>query len=186
VQRVRRIAAFNPRKEFDMNKRTLIRGAAMMALMAIASVATPVSHHAARAADTPAGAAEDGIVTTRSAYPMAETIDRITRDVAAKGILLFEVIDQAKLAKDAGIELRPSTLIVFGNPPLGTLFLTARAEAGLDWPVRLLVFEDAWGQVRTAHTDFDWIARRHGIENREAEFAKASEVIASIVASVTQ
>ena len=115
---------------------------------------------------------------------MQETIDRITKDIEAKGIKLFDVIDQAKLAKDAGVDLKPSTLIVFGNPPLGTLFLTAKAESGLDWPVRLLVFEDNKGQVWTAYTDFAWIERRHGIKNRTPQFKMASEVISSITSSV--
>ena len=128
---------------------------------------------------------ENGIVKTRSAYSMRETIDRITKDVEAKGIKLFDVIDQAKLAKDAGVDIKPSTLIVFGNPPLGTQFLSAKPESGLDWPVRLLVFEDDKGQVWTAYTDFKWIAKRHGIKNRGPQFMKASEVIASITSSVT-
>ena len=127
---------------------------------------------------------ENGIVKTKSAYSMQETIDRITRDVETKGIKLFDVIDQAKLAKDAGVDIRPSTLIVFGNPPLGTQFLSAKPESGLDWPVRLLVFEDEQGQVWTAYSDFHWIARRHGIKNRGPQFMKASEVIASITSSV--
>jgi uncharacterized protein (DUF302 family) len=125
----------------------------------------------------------DGIIKTKSSYGMDETIDRIKKDVAAKGIKLFDVIDQTKLAKDAGIDIKPSTLIVFGNPPLGTLFLQAKAESGLDWPVRLLVYQDNNGQVWTAYTDFTWIAHRHGITNRKAEFKKASEVISSIVSS---
>lgn len=128
---------------------------------------------------------ENGVVKTRSAYSMQETIDRITKDVEAKGIKLFGVIDQAKLAKDAGVDIKPSTLIVFGNPPLGTQFLSAKPESGLDWPVRLLVFEDDKGQVWTAYTDFKWIAKRHGIKNRGPQFMKASEVIASITSSVT-
>ncbi len=125
----------------------------------------------------------NGIIRSKSIYGMTETIGRITADVEKKGIKLFGVIDQAKLAKEAGVELRPSSLIVFGNPPLGTLFLTARAEAGLDWPVRLLVFEDEKGQVWTAYTDFHWIAQRHDIRNRGPQFRKATEVITSIVSS---
>jgi uncharacterized protein (DUF302 family) len=148
------------------------------ALVALATAASTLSvAHVALAH-------EDGIVKAKSAYSMQETIDRITKDIASKGIKLFDVIDQAKLAKDAGIDLRPSTLIIFGNPPLGTLFLTAKAESGLDWPVRLLVFEDAKGQVWTAYTDFAWISRRHGIKNRAPQFKMASEVIASIISSV--
>jgi hypothetical protein len=60
----------------------------------------------------------------------------------------------------------------------------ANANAGLDWPVRLLVYENDKGEVWTACTDFDWIARRHGIENRKDQFKMASTVIASITSSV--
>jgi uncharacterized protein (DUF302 family) len=132
-----------------------------------------------------AEAHRSGIVKNRSAHNLEDTVSRITRDIADKKIMLFSVIDQAKLAKDAGVTLNPSTLIVFGNPPLGTQFLTANPESGLDWPVRLLVFQDGDGQVWTAYTDFSWIAKRHGIANRQAQFKMATEVIQSIVSSVT-
>lgn len=125
----------------------------------------------------------DGIVRIASAYPLEETITRVKADIKTKGIVLFDDIDQAKLAADAGITLNPSRLIVFGNPPLGTLFITADADAGLDWPVRLLVYQDDKGKVWMAYSDFGWIAKRHKITNRKKEFKMASEVIASIVSS---
>ncbi len=127
---------------------------------------------------------KNGVVTVRSAYPLAETVERLKADIAAKGIMFFDEIDQSKLAGNAGIALRPSTLLVFGNPPLGIQFLTSNPAAGLDWPVRLLVFEDAQGKVWCAYTDFAWIARRHGISDRAAAFKMASMVIASITSSV--
>jgi uncharacterized protein (DUF302 family) len=122
---------------------------------------------------------EDGVVRVKSGYPFRETVERLK-----KGILMFSEIDQARLAADAGIALRPSTLLVFGNPPLGVQFITSRAEAGLDWLVRLLVHEDGSGQVWTAYTNFEWIARRHRIKDREQAFKMASDVIASITRSV--
>ncbi len=131
------------------------------------------------------GNVTDGIVKVASAFTMTETIERLKGRIAAKGILFFSEIDQAKLAANAGIKLAPSTLLVFGNPPLGTLFITASPLAGLDWPVRLLVYEAADGKVWVAYTNFDWIARRHRITNREVEFRMASSVIASITGSVT-
>ena len=131
-----------------------------------------------------ARAADDGIVRIKSAYSMPETIKRLKMDVADKGIMFFDEIDQSKLAADAGVTLRPSTLLVFGNPPLGTLFLTSNPDAGLDWPVRLLVYQDATGDVWVAYTDFAWIAHRHGITDRDEAFKKASEVIASITLTV--
>jgi uncharacterized protein (DUF302 family) len=129
-------------------------------------------------------AEEDGIVRLKSRYSMAETIARLKKDVAEKGIRFFDEIDQSKLAADAGVKLRPSTLLIFGNPPLGTLFLTSTPAAGLDWPVRLLVFEDEQGQVWTLYTEFSWIAHRHGIKDRDPAFKMATGVIASITASV--
>ena len=131
-----------------------------------------------------AAASDDGIIKVKSAYPMAETIAKLKADIAAKGIKFFDEIDQAKLAGDAGIKLRPSTLLVFGNPPLGTQFITGKPDAGLDWPVRLLVFENEHGEVWLAYTDFAWIARRHGISTREDQFKMATNVVASITSSV--
>ena len=139
---------------------------------------------AAAASASQAQSADDGLVKVRSAYSFDETVERLQRDIASKGIRFFIAVDQAKLAQDAGIALRPSTLLVFGNPPLGAQFLTANAYSGLDWPVRLLVLQDEAGAVWTAYTDFHWIARRHGIANRMAQFDTASMVIDSITSSV--
>ncbi|MGE5164422.1 MAG: DUF302 domain-containing protein [Sphingobacteriales bacterium] len=126
----------------------------------------------------------DGIVRVKSSYNFQETIARLKKDIAAKGIRFFNEIDQTELAAGAGIKLNPSTLLVFGNPPLGTQFMTAHPNAGLDWPVRLLVIQDSAGAVWTVYTDFAWIAARHGIVNRSEQFKMASMVIASITSSV--
>jgi uncharacterized protein (DUF302 family) len=139
----------------------------------------------ARADGNVAPVPESGIIKVKSVYSKVETIARLKQDIAAKGIRFFDEIDQSKLAADAGIQIRPSTLLVFGNPPLGTLFIRSNALAGLDWPVRLLVFEDEQGQVWTAYTDFAYIARRHDIRGMDQDaFNKATGVIASITSSV--
>ena len=144
-------------------------GLALMASQAAGQTATP-------------GA--DGLIKVKSVYSVDETITRIKQDIAAKGIKFFMAVDQAQLAADAGIPLRPSTLLIFGNPPLGAQFLTSNPYSGLDWPVRLLVLQDEAGTVWTAYTDFAWIARRHGITDRQQQFATASGVVDSITSSV--
>ncbi len=126
----------------------------------------------------------DGLIKIKSAYSLEETIAHIRRDIADKGILFFQAIDQAQLAAGAGIALRPSTLLEFGNPPLGAQFLTANPNAGLDWPVRLLISQDEAGTVWATWTDFAWIARRHHITNRDEQFAKATSVVESITSTV--
>ena len=127
---------------------------------------------------------QDGIVTVKSRYSVGETVSRIKRDVAKKGIMFFGVIDQAKLGNAAGNKVAPSRLVMFGNPALGTTFLTANPTAGLDWPVRVLVYQAADGQVYAAYTDFDWIARRHHIDTRDKQFDMATEVIQSVTSTV--
>ena len=126
---------------------------------------------------------EDGIVRIKVDYPLPEAVTRMQQDIATKGIMLFSTIDQMKLAADRGIALRPSTLLVFGNPALGSQFITSKAQTGLDWPVRLLVQEDESGQTWAMYSDFAWIARRHQITDREAAFKMASSVVTSIISS---
>jgi uncharacterized protein (DUF302 family) len=131
-------------------------------------------------------ARDNGLVKSKSAYPMAETIERLKKDVDAKGITFFAEIDQQKLAADAGVKLNPSTLLVFGNPALGSQFITSEPASGIDWPVRLLVLEDKNGQVWTIYNDFHYLARRHGIVDRQQAFNMATDVIASITSTVKQ
>lgn len=126
----------------------------------------------------------DGLIQVRSAYGVDETIARIRKDIADKGILFFQAVDQSKLAAEAGIALPPSTLLTFGNPPLGAQFLTSNPNSGLDWPVRLLVRQDAAGEVWAVYTDFGWIAQRHGIADRKEQFTKASSVVESITSTI--
>jgi uncharacterized protein (DUF302 family) len=131
-----------------------------------------------------ADAGSEGVVTVKSDYTVAETVSRIKRDVTKKGIMFFGVIDQAKLGNAAGNDVRPSRLVMFGNPALGTTFLTANQKAGLDWPVRVLVYQGEDGGVYASYTDFGWIAKRHGITNRDKEFQMATEVIQSVTSTV--
>jgi uncharacterized protein (DUF302 family) len=125
-----------------------------------------------------------GVVAVKSAHSFPETVALLKQDVASKGLVFFDEVDQQKLAAAAGITTQPSTLLEFGNPALGTQFITANPQAGIDWPVRLLVYQDADGQVWAEYTDFAYIAQRHAIASRDPQFKMASEVIASITSSV--
>jgi uncharacterized protein (DUF302 family) len=132
----------------------------------------------------PAQARDNGVVRVKSAYSMEESIARVKADVAAKGITFFNEIDHSALAAKAGITLRRSTLLEFGNPALGTQFVTGNPDAGLDWPVRLLLTQDDSGQVWAVWTDFAWLAKRHGITNRDAQFKMATQVVGSITSTL--
>ncbi|TAJ33202.1 MAG: DUF302 domain-containing protein, partial [Reyranella sp.] len=87
-----------------------------------------------------------GIIAVPSAYGIVETVERLQKDIADKGIMFFGVVDQGGLAAVSGVPgIKPSKLLLFGNPPLGTQFLGASQQAGLDWPVRMLVYLEAPG-----------------------------------------
>jgi len=156
-----------------------LRAVAMGLSLSLAAVAVAAVAEPAVAAET-----AQGVVRVPSAYAFDDTVARIKADIAGKGIRFFTEIDQAELAKGADIPLRPSKLLVFGNPPLGAQFLTSNPYAGLDWPVRILVTQDAAGKVWVAYTDFGWIADRYEIRDRAAQIKMASEVAGSIAGSV--
>lgn len=166
-------------KEQNMASRITALGAAALIPFAVALAPLPV-----KAEEPSRQMLENGIVRVKSVYPFKETIDRIKQDVAAKGIMFFFAVDQSKLASEAGIKLKPSTLLVFGNPALGSQLITSNPNAGIDWPVRLLVTEDETSTVWTVYNDFQYIARRHDIMDRDAAFQKASEVITSVTSSL--
>ncbi|MBE1527136.1 uncharacterized protein (DUF302 family) [Sphingopyxis sp. OAS728] len=150
---------------------------------AAACICSPVC---AQTADTPIRAERAAdILTLKSANGFDDTVTKLTGDVAAKGIRHFATIDQAELAGGAGLPLGRSTLVLFGNPPLGVQFLQSNPYAGLDWPVRMLVTEDAAGAVTVSWTDFSAIASRYSITDRTAQFKMASEVTLSIATAAT-
>jgi uncharacterized protein (DUF302 family) len=165
-----------------MTSRIAIVAAAALVPLTVAPPSGPA--HAAGPAHRQAF--ENGIVRVKSAYGFAETIERLKQDVAAKGITFFFAVEQSRLAAEAGIKLRASTLLVFGNPALGPHFITSNPNAGIEWPVRLLVSEDDNGDVWAIYNDFHYLARRHGITDRDAAFDKASEVIGSITSAVAK
>lgn len=131
-----------------------------------------------------ASSSAQGVRRVVSAYGVDETVARIKADIAAKGIQFFTEIDQTKLGDGAKIAIRPSRLLLFGNPPLGVQFLSANPYAGLDWPVRILVVQDDDGKVYVAYSDFDFIAQRYALKDRDAQIKMATEVAGSIAGSV--
>jgi uncharacterized protein (DUF302 family) len=134
---------------------------------------------------TPTAPAQ-GVLRVKSVYKIDETVTRLKADIEAKGIKFFFEIDQSQLGAGSNIAIRPSKLILFGNPPLGVQFLSSNPYSGLDWPVRMLILEEADGSVSVAWTDFGYIAKRYSITDRKAQFKMASEVAASIASSTTK
>ena len=161
-----------------------MKALAFAAAVLAAAAALPASALAQSGA-TPAvaSATARGVVRQVSSYGFDETVRRVRADLGTKGIPVFAEIDQQRLGAGANLPIRRSTLLLFGNPPLGVQFLQANPLAGLDWPVRMLVTEDEGGHVWLAWTDFAFIADRYAITGRDAQLAMATSVAASVAAS---
>jgi uncharacterized protein (DUF302 family) len=107
--------------------------------------------------------AGNGLVTRRSAHDFATTLARLVAALEAKGITIFARIDHAAGAASVGQALRPTTLVVFGNPAAGTLLMQAAQLVGIDLPLKALVWQDAEGAVSVSYNEPGWIAARHAL-----------------------
>lgn len=104
-----------------------------------------------------------GLVTIRSQVSVLETIDRIVAGATRRGLIVFARIDHAAGAATAGMQLRPTEVVIFGHPRGGTPLMIDRQTAGIDLPVKALAWEDAEGTVWLTYNDARWLADRHGL-----------------------
>jgi uncharacterized protein (DUF302 family) len=105
----------------------------------------------------------DGLVTLPSHHSVAETLDRLTGALAARGVRVFARIDHAAGAAEVGLPLRPTTLLIFGDPRAGTPLMQADQRIGLDLPLKALVWGDADGRAWLTYSDPTWLAGRYGV-----------------------
>lgn len=118
-----------------------------------------------------------------SRYPYAETLERLTAAIAEAGSTLFACIDQRAAARAVGLELRPTTLLVFGNPKGGTPLMVAYPLAALDLPLKLVVWEEN-AAVNVAYVPVRVIASRYGVVGKETLVAALDGALAALVATV--
>ena len=108
-------------------------------------------------------ASDAGIVRIPSAYSVADTVSRLESVLKERGVLVFARIDFSGDAARAGLSMRPEHMLIFGNPQAGTPLMQAEPLAGLDLPVKALIFEDAAGKVWVGWNDPQYVIRRHGL-----------------------
>jgi uncharacterized protein (DUF302 family) len=114
--------------------------------------------------------AADGLTTVRSSYGPKETMSRLEAEVKAKGMTVFAHIDHAAGAGQAGLSLRPTDLLIFGNAKGGTPLMQSVQTTGIDLPLKALVWQDASGNTWVSYNDPSWLAKRHGL-GHEADAA---------------
>jgi uncharacterized protein (DUF302 family) len=126
----------------------------------------------------------EGLVTIASKHSVAGTINRLASIVSSKGLMVFARIDHGKGARDAGLELRPTELLIFGHAKGGTPLMQDRQIAGLDLPLRALAWEDERGAVWLSYQMASWVASRHGLGPRRAAAVEAIDRGLSVMCAV--
>ena len=106
--------------------------------------------------------AADGLIAVKSPLSAKETMNRFEEVVKQKGLNVFARIDHAAGAAKIGKTLRPTEVLIFGNPQGGTPFMECAQSVGIDLPLKALVWEDASGQVWLGYNDPAYLAQRHG------------------------
>jgi uncharacterized protein (DUF302 family) len=104
-----------------------------------------------------------GFATRPSGFEPKETMDRLAAAVAKRGAAVFARIDHASAAAKVGMELRPTELLIFGDPRAGTPLMQAAQTIGIDLPLKALVWRDAEGRTWLGYNDPAWLAERHGV-----------------------
>jgi len=107
--------------------------------------------------------AVQGLITVRSGRGPKDTMNRLEAEVKAKGMTVFARIDHAAGAVEAGLSLRPTEVLIFGNAKAGTPLMQSVQTIGIDLPLKALVWQDASGDTWLSYNDPAWLAQRHGL-----------------------
>jgi uncharacterized protein (DUF302 family) len=128
----------------------------------------------------------DGLTTIRSGLGPKATMDRLAAEVTSKGMNVFARIDHAAGAASVGMPLRPTEVLIFGNPKGGTPLMQTAQTIGLDLPLKILVWQDEAGDTFLSYNDPVWLARRYGIAGEmEAASGKLSAALAALASAAT-
>jgi len=108
------------------------------------------------------GSKSNGMVDVASHHPVNETVEKLEAILHAKGVKLFALVDHSGEAESAGIKMRPTKLLIFGNPKAGTPVMLAAPSAAIDLPLKILVWEDSGGKVWISYNSPAYLQSRHG------------------------
>jgi uncharacterized protein (DUF302 family) len=126
--------------------------------------------------------ADDGLVTVAGNFSVRESLDRLEAELKAKNITIFARIDHAAGAASVAMPLRPTELLIFGNPRAGTPLMQANQTIGIDLPLKILAWQDAGGKVWLTYNDPHWLAGRHHLSSgTEAGVTAVATLLANLV-----
>jgi len=126
---------------------------------------------------------ENGIVEVASRYAVEETVKRLESVLAERGVRVFAVIDHSGEAEKVGMKMRPTKLVIFGNPKGGTPLMVAAPSLAIDLPLKALVAEDEGGKVWVTHNSPEYLQQRHRVPE---DLIKNISVVGALVAKAVE
>lgn len=130
-------------------------------------------------------AQDDGLVRVRSARDFTQTVRALDSALAARNLTVFARVDHAANATRVSLELRPTTLFIFGNPQVGTRLMQCTQTSGIDLPLRVLVWEDASQVVWVGYVDMAQLSARHRLQECQDTVNRINAALAELAAAVT-
>lgn len=128
----------------------------------------------------------DKMIEVESKYSVSETVTKLKAVIEAKGLNLFAVIDHGAAAEKTGLELRPTTLVIFGNPKVGTLLMQADQRMGIELPMKFLVHETGVGETIISYNDPEAYLTSYNLAERAEVIAKIKKVLAGLSLAATE
>ena len=127
-----------------------------------------------------------GIIQIKSNYDVSTTIDKLETVLKEKGMTIFKRVNHTAGAEKAGLQLRPTELLIFGKPKVGTPLMLCSQTAALDLPQKALAYKDQDGQVWLAYNDPVYMAKRHGLQNCDKPVKKVTDALAKFSRAATE
>ncbi len=121
--------------------------------------------------------ASDGVISKKSDFSVKETADRFEKILKKKGLSVFARIDHAENATRVDLGLRPTELVIFGNPKVGTPLMQCTQSVAIDLPQKALIWQDEEGEVWFSYNNPKYIKKRHEVENCDKVFKKVSKAL---------
>ncbi len=131
----------------------------------------------------PDASPENGIVSIPANKPVSEVVNSLERLLAEKEVKLFAIVDHSGEASEAGLEMRNTKLLIFGNPRAGTPLMVAQPTIALDLPLKILVSEDGTGQVWITYNSPAYLTKRHGLS---PDLASPLSVVEALAANTSR
>ncbi len=130
--------------------------------------------------------APEGLTTIASPHDQATTMDRLIAAIAARGMSVIARIDHAGAAAKAGLALRPTEVVIFGNPKAGTGLMQMAQTMGIDLPLKALIWQDEAGKTWLSYNEPHWLAERHGLgAAADKTLAAMAEALAALAREAT-